>query len=174
METHVKFEAFPYQVSRRLMTTTSYPIPKPLWDAIENVLMVKSKELMKDIASSLRQPEKPLLDAFKAKKHTFHLVEIPDEMEGTHTCQAFVCTKAIAHRCRKPTLLGKTTCPEHEFTKQPALGTKPILRRILTEEGETYFIDNIQNVYTVDYEVVGTFAENKVTLFEIEEEEEYA
>lgn len=54
------------------MTTTSYPVPKPLWDAFENVaFMVKSKELIKDIAKTLKQPEKTLLDAFKAKKHTF-------------------------------------------------------------------------------------------------------
>ena len=155
------------------MTTKSYPIPKPLWDAIENVLMVKSKELIKDIASGLGQPEKPLLEAFKAKKHTFHLLETSDEMEDRHECDVLICTQAVAHRCRKPTLLGRTTCPEHEFVKLPQLGTKPIVQRLITEEGETYFIDNIQNVYTIDYQLVGTFAENKVTLFEIEEEEEY-
>jgi hypothetical protein len=155
------------------MTTASYPIPKPLWDAIENVLMVKSKELIKDIASSLHQSEKPLLDAFKAKKHTFHLIETTEDLEEPHECKMLVCTHAIAHRCRKPTLLGKQVCPEHEFTKQPTLGTKPILKRIVTEEGETYFIDNIQNVYTVDFQVVGTYTEGTVTLFEIDEEEEY-
>lgn len=155
------------------MTTTSYPIPKPLWDALENVLMVKSKELIKDIASSLHQSEKPLLDAFKAKKHGFHLIESGEDLQENHECQNLICTHAVAHRCRKPTLLGKLVCPEHEFTKQPTLGTKPILKRIVTEEGETYFIDNIQNVYTIDFQPVGSFAEGIVTLFEIDEEEEY-
>ncbi len=156
------------------MTTKSYPIPKPLWDAIENVLMVKSRELLKDIASTLGQPEKPLLEAFKAKKHTFHLLESSDDLEDTHECEATLCTHAVAHRCRKATLLGQKVCPEHEFYKAPVLGVKPVLQRIRTHEGETYFIDNIQNVYTVDFQLVGTFSENTVTLFEIEEEVEYA
>jgi len=156
-----------------LMTSPSYPIPKPLWDAIENVLMVKSKELIKDIASSLHQSEKPLMDAFKARKHTFHLIESSDDVEEIHECTSLVCTRAVAHRCRKPTLLGKAVCPEHEFTKQPVLTNKPILKRIETEEGETYFVDNIQNVYTIDFQPVGTYTEGTVTLFDIDEEEEY-
>ena len=156
------------------MTTNSYPIPKPIWDALENVLMVKSKELIKDIASTLRQPEKPLLEAFKAKKHSFHLVDVSEDPHQKFECEAIVCTHAVAHRCRKPTLLHQSYCPEHEFYKAPSLGTKPILNRIQTEDGDTYFIDNIQNVYTIDFQIVGTFAEGKVTLFEIEEEEEYA
>lgn len=155
------------------MSATSYPIPKPLWDALENVLMVKSKELIKEIASSLNQPEKPLLDAFKAKKHTFHLLDF-DESQEYSQCEALVCTHAVAHRCRKATLLGKKVCPEHEFASLPSLGPKPILQRIQTTDNTIYFVDSIQNVYTIDFQHVGTFVDGVLTLFEIEEEEEYA
>lgn len=156
------------------MTTTSYPIPKPLWDALENVLMVKSKELIKDIAQTLNQPEKPLLDAFKAKKHNFHLLEIEDPTEQEFQCQALVCTSAVAHRCRKPVLLGQLICPEHEFYTMPSVESKPVLQRLTTKEGETYFFDDQNQVFNQDYKLVGTFVDNTLTLFQIDDEEEYA
>jgi hypothetical protein len=148
--------------------STSYPIPKPLWDAIENVLLAKSNELIKDIAKSLNQPPRPLLDAFKAKKHTFHLVETAEE--GQTECQALVQDHAVAHRCRKPVLLGQNVCPEHQWWTMPAVSQKPVLRRLKTPEGETYFVDSLQNVYTVDFERIGQLQEdNTIILFEIEE-----
>lgn len=155
------------------MTTKSYPVPKPLWDALENVLAVKSKELIKDIAKALKQPEKPLLDAYKANKPSIHLVDMEDPTDNKFECEAVLCQSAVAHRCRKPVLLGQKVCPEHELWKAPSLGTKPIVQRLKTSEGETYFVDTLMNVYTIDFEQVGTFQDGTLTLFEIEEEEEY-
>lgn len=154
------------------MSAKSYPIPKPLWDAVENVLMVKSKELIKDIAKSLHQSEKPLWEAFKAKKHTFHLLDMEDPTDNKFECEALVCTSAVAHRCRKPVLLGQKVCPEHEFVSQPSLGTKPIVKRIKTDTGETYFMDNQQNVYTEDFERVGILQEDTLVLYTIDDDNE--
>lgn len=152
----------------------SIPVPKPLWDALENVLMVKSRELIKDLAKSLHQPEKPLLDAFKAKKQLVHLVEMDDPTDNKFECEALVCTHAVAHRCRRPVLLGSKVCPEHEHWTMPSVSNKPVLRKVKTEEGETYYVDNLMNVYTIDFQRVGTFQDNKLTVFEISEEEEFA
>jgi hypothetical protein len=152
----------------------SYPMPKPLWDALENVLTVKSKELIKDLAKALKQPEKPLLDAFRAKKQPFHLVELDDPTDNKFECEAFVCQSAVAHRCRKPVVLGTKTCPEHECWTAPSFGSKPVLQRVKTDEGESYFVDSLMNVYTVEFERVGTYVDGVLTLFEIAEEEEFA
>lgn len=156
------------------MTTTSYPIPKPLWDALENVLMVKSKELIKDLASALHQPEKPLLEAFKAKKHSFHLVDFTDPSSDTSLCTALLCDHAVAHRCRKPPLLGKSVCPEHEWTSPPSVPQPLQLQRLVTPDGETYFVDTLTNVYTINFERVGQLQGEALTVFEVSEEEEYA
>ena len=153
---------------------SSYPIPKPLWEALENVLMVKSKELIKDIAKTLNQPDRPLLDAFKAKQHTFHLVDLTDPTDEKFQCDAILTDTAVAHRCRKPVVLGLRRCPDHEHAKQPSLGTKPVLKRIQTEEGEVYFVDSLMNVYTAEFERAGTLQDGCLTLFEIDEEEEIA
>ena len=155
------------------MSAKSYPIPKPLWDAVENVLMVKSKELIKDIAKSLHQSEKPLLEAFKAKKHTFHLVDMDDPTDNKFECEALLCSAAVAHRCRKPVLFGQKVCPEHEFTKEPIVGPKPIVKRMKSPEGQTYFLDKSMHVYTVEMERVGFMENNTLILFEIDEDEEF-
>lgn len=156
------------------MTSSSTPIPKPLWDALENVLMVKSRELIKDIAKTLHQPDKPLLDAFKAKKLQFHLVDLTDPTDGNLQCDALLCGSAVAHRCRKPVLFGKCRCPEHEFHTNPSLGGKPVLQRIETPEGEAYFVDTNNNIFTKDLTLIGHFDGSTITLFDIEEEEEFA
>lgn len=156
------------------MATTSYPIPKPLWDALENVLMVKSKELIKDLALALHQSEKPLLEAFKAKKHSFHLVDFTDPSSEATLCTALVSEHAVAHRCRKPPLLGKSVCPEHEWTPPAAVTQKLQLQRLVLPDGETYFVDTLTNVYTVDFERVGQLQGDTLILFEVSEEEEYA
>jgi uncharacterized protein YpbB len=153
---------------------TSYSIPKPLWDALENVFMVKSKELIKDIAKTLHQPAQPLLEAFKAKQHTFFLQELEDPTEAKFQCEALVCQHAVAHRCRKPVLLGEKVCPEHTLWKAPSLQTKAELRRLEIDTAEVYFVDSLMNVYTADFERVGQLEDDKLVLFEIEEEEEYA
>ena len=156
------------------MTSHSYPVPKPLWDALENVLMVKSKELIKDIAKTLRQPEKPLLDAFKAKKHTFHLIDMNDPTDDRFTCDALVCGEAVAHRCRKAVIMGLSRCPDHEFYKQPSFPNKPILQRLSTNTNDIYFKDNLGNVYNVQYELMGRIEDDVLVLFEIDDEDEYA
>lgn len=156
------------------MSTTTCPVPKPLWDALENVLMVKSKELIKDIAKSLNRSEKPLLEAFKAKKHNFHLVDLSDPTDEKFQCEALLCTSAVAHRCRKAVLFGQRMCPEHEFHTQPSIGSKPVLTRLTTSEGETYFVDSNTNVFSKDLVLVGRFKDGQLTVFEIEEEEEFA
>jgi hypothetical protein len=156
------------------MTTKSIPIPKPLWDALENVLMVKSKELIKDIAKTLNQSEKPLLEAFKAKKHSFHLLDLSDPTDEVFQCQAILCTSAVAHRCRKPVLYGQCLCPAHEFYKAPHLDSKPTLQRLQTETGDVYFINDEGCVYDKDYQRVGTYKDNTLFLFTLDDEEEYA
>jgi hypothetical protein len=156
------------------MTTSSTSIPKPLWDALENVLLVKSRDLMKDIAKTLRQPEKPLLDAFKAKKLSFHLLDLSDPTDGGMQCDALLCTSAVAHRCRKPVIFGQMRCPDHEFHNNPTPGTKPILQRIQTSEGETFFLDSKNNVFTKELVLIGKYEDETLTIFEIDEEEEFA
>lgn len=55
-----------------------------------------------------------------------------------------------------------------------SLGSKPILERVNTPEGETYFVDSLTNVYTVDFERVGMLQGDTLVLFTVDPEEEFA
>jgi hypothetical protein len=151
---------------------TSIPVPKILWDELENALMIKSKELIKDIAKVLRQDEKQLWQEFRSKKKSLHLFDAESSQED-YECTALVCTTPVAHRCRKPVLFGKHVCPEHEYSPHPSdLKSKPQLQRIQTSEkdDETIFVDPLtQQVYSVFYERKGYLQNNKCFVFEIEE-----
>lgn len=154
------------------MTTSpsSIPVPKVIWDELENALMIKSKELIKEIAKVLRQDEKQLWQAFRSKKTQLHLLELDSNQED-YTCTALVCDTPIAHRCRKPVLFGKSVCPDHEyFTVPAALKSKPQLQRIQGNTEEPLFVDSLtQQVYSIFYERKGYLRHNKCIVFEIEE-----
>ena len=134
-------------------TQASIPVPKVLWDELENALMIKSKDLVKEIAKVLRQDEKELWKEFRSRKKNLHLVEL-DSNQEEYECTALVCCKPIAHRCRKPVLFGKPVCPEHEYFTVPAeLKSKPQLHRIMGSSDEPLFVDSLtQQVYSLYYE----------------------
>lgn len=149
---------------------SSIAVPKPFWDELETALMIKSKELIKEIAKVLRQDEKKLLQEFKSHKTQLHLLDLDRDQEEEYECTAIVCTHSVGYRCRQPVLFGKKCCPKHEFFHLSAeLKSKPSLHRIDSEEG-TFFADTLtQQVYSVDYERVGYIQKDKCYIFEVEE-----
>lgn len=143
-------------------------IPKPLWDELENALMIKSKQLISDIARTLRQDEKSLIQEFRSKKTNIFLLELDREEEEEYECPALVSTKKIAHKCRKPRMYAQKFCPEHEFfTMTTELESKPTVQRIASSE-DPLFLDTLtQQVYTIDHERVGYLQNDKCIVFEI-------
>ena len=147
--------------------TPSFPIPKPLWEELENALMIKSKELIFDIAKTLRQDAATLWKEFRAKKGHVFLVENNQETDE-FACSAIVCSSKVAQKCRKPTLFGKSFCPEHEYyVPSEELKKKPQLQRIVSDE--PIFLDCLtQQVYNLEYERVGYMENKKCIVFEVE------
>ena len=147
----------------------SIPVPKLLWDELESALMIKSKELIRDIAKTLRQDESKLLQEFRSKKTSLHLLELDREEEQDYECQALLTSTPIAHRCRKPVAYGKAYCPCHEFFTMPhELASKPRVQRLQGEE--PLFVDRLtRQVFTVDQQRVGYLEKSKCIVFEVEE-----
>ncbi len=147
--------------------TPAFPVPKPLWEELENALMIKSKELILEISKTLRQDSAPLWKEFRAKKGHVFLVDINQESDD-YICNALVCSSKVAHKCRKPSMFGKEYCPEHEhFVLPDELKKRPQLQRIPSEE--PLFLDCLtQQVYNLDYERVGYMENKKCIVFELE------
>lgn len=149
-------------------STPSFPVPKPLWDELENALMIKSKELIQDIAKTLRQDAAPLWKEFRSKSTKLFLVDMNEE-EHDHFCSALLCSTKVAHKCRKPTLFGKQVCPEHEYYVPSAdLKNKPQLQRLVYEEDALFADCLTQQVYNLNYERVGYIQGETCIVFEVE------
>lgn len=149
---------------------STYPVYKHCWDALEAALMAKSRELIKDIAKTLRQDEKVLMTAFREKKKNLYLVEMTDPTEERFQCDALQTTTAVAHRCRKPVMYGERFCPAHRFWTMPDQVThKPELHHIRGPDGETFYLDTLtQQVYNVHYERIGYKQDDKLCIFHVE------
>ena len=156
------------------MLSKSHSVPKPLWDALDSVLQKKAKELIKDIAKACGQPEKKLLDAYRAEKHTVHLLELEDPTDEKFECSAFTCHSRIHTRCRKTVLYGKKYCSEHEFYQTISISSKPVVQRCITDNNDVVFLNKeTSEIYDAHYKKIGLFINNRILLFEIEEEVEY-
>ncbi len=133
----------------------STPVPKVLWDELENALWIRSKELIADIAKTLGQDPKPLLQEFKSKKSNLYLIELERDAEEQFECCALNFSKGVAHKCRRPVLYGSTYCPSHQFFLKPKLcETKPKVQRIQDED--SLFGNTVTSkVYTEEFESTG-------------------
>jgi len=156
----------------------SYAVQRPLWEAMESVIMAQSKRLIKDIAETLGEDEKKLWNAFRLEKTKPYLVDMEEPTNERFMCSAYDTSTAVATICSKPVLYGEPYCPCHRFWEMPAeLKNKTELRRIIVDE-TTYYVATMRdvlnrlNVYTVHNVRVGYMKGDTLVLFDIQEEEE--
>lgn len=152
-----------------MATTTAVPVTRSLWESLEAVLDAQSRILIKDIARSLRQDEKVLLNEYRKDKTTAYLVDMNEPTNEKFQCEALADETTIVKRCRRPVLFGNKRCPEHVTWKEP-YANKPTLRRI-ENDSEIYFVEvhpfgETKTVYNEDHENVGFMENGKVYLFE--------
>jgi hypothetical protein len=154
--------------------TPTYPVSKTLWDAMDSVFSAKSRELIKDIAKTLHQDEKKLLQAFRSKKREAYLVDMTEPTNERFQCSALCPSSKVAKRCLKPVVFGEKYCPNHQSWKEDAIYQSiPSLQRIKTEteEDTLLFVDALTGiVYDDKYVRQGFQTEDNVYIFRIEEE----
>lgn len=152
---------------------TSLPIPKIYWDALQSALQAEVKKLAREVASSLKEPEQPLLKALASEKVSAYLFE--EEGQEFQDIQSMRCqhpapspeNAAIFQICNQPILLGKgNACPLHTHKKKPNIEQLPVLRRIKIDDA-IYLLDSENRIYSPDgFKICGFYKNNKCTLFE--------
>lgn len=130
------------------------PVPSLLWESFEEVLRTNMRILVKDIATTLGQPEAPLLEAIKAQTVRPYLFEegaaaanAELDMRCTHLCQR-PDAPAVLQKCGQPVLWAAATacsgaphrCTEHLYAA--ALPRPAGLPRLLRLEGHALFHDS--------------------------------
>lgn len=98
-------------------STTTYKVPRLLWESFEAVLLAQGKRYVKEMASTLKVSEKELLKRVFPTKDAIKVI-----LHDTHTeslqCQAHILTNAaIAGLCRKPVQLGFEFCAFHSSSR---------------------------------------------------------
>ena len=149
------------------MLTRGAPVPEVIWSSLESVLHANMYRLAKDIATTLRQPEAPLLQALK--KDTIRPYIFEDDTEIDMRCDA-LCLKPEAPKfyqpCGQAILWGDgRRCAEHAYSTKLTYSL-PKLRRLKDQE-EPYFVSEDDTVYNAEYEVVGRYNSGRLIRFRI-------
>jgi hypothetical protein len=153
---------------------TTLPIPKIYWDVLQSALQTKVKRLAKEIASSIGQPEQPLLKALVTEKVSVYLfeeegsefIDLPS-MRCKHYRQ-IPENPLVVCACNQPVLLGDTACLLHKNKELQPL-TLPIIREVRdTETGISYWIDSENTVRDKkDMSLIGSYSNKRIILFSI-------
>jgi len=152
------------------------PIPAILWSSLEDVLSTNMRLFAKDIAKTLGRPEGPLLQALNAEKIRPYIFEPSEETKEIDMCCKVMCVKPDApfflQRCGHPIVWCSRVqrCMEHQSCMAtPNTSRLPVLRRL--EHPTPLYLAEDCVVYSAENIAVGYYAENVLTLFEIDEPE---
>jgi len=163
----------------------SLPIPRILWDSFEATLTAQVNLLVKDIATTLDRPAKPLLDAIKKDKVTAYLWEEPaHELLELNEMRCEAHTRhpenlSIICDCRQPIVWsgqshGARRCAEHLHIKEIHISSSLIsLKPILINDMTYYLREDVstkpQEILNVQMKLVGWYEDSVATLFIKEE-----
>jgi hypothetical protein len=127
--------------------------------------------LAKDIATTLRQPEAPLLQALKQSPIRPYIFEASDETEIDMRCDA-LCLKPSAPKfyqsCGQAILWGGgRRCAEHAYSTKTTYSLPKLWR--LKDQEEPYFVSEDDTVYNAEYEAVGHYnrKNSRLTIFKV-------
>ncbi len=157
-------------------TMTAIPIPKIYWESFQGALNAKIKRLARDIASSLKQNEQPLLKALATEKVTAYLFdEDGQELQDIQSmrCKHYTTTEenpAILKVCNQPILLGKgSACPFHTGRKKMPIESLPVLKKVKIDDS-FYLLDSENILYTMEeYKPCGRMIGSQYILFQYNE-----
>lgn len=152
---------------------TTIPIPKLYWDTFQLTLQAKVKRLVKDIASTLCESERPLVKALSTETVSAYLFE-EDGSEmvdlASMRCRHLKPhpeNAALEQRCRQPVILGKTACLEHELRGTTTLAKASLCLKTLRDpDGNTYFLDK-ETVLNSELECVGVYSNDVLRMFRV-------
>lgn len=151
--------------------TLAAPVPSLLWDTFEEALRLNVRRLAKDIATTLGQPDAPLLQALlkapagTVRPYLFEEDGAAAEKEVDMRCD-YLCQRPEAPRflqpCRQPVVwVGAESCcrcSEHLYSRQVKPGTLPVLEALESCESDAaLYVGPDEVVYTAEYEPCGRY-----------------
>ena len=153
--------------------SSSYAIPKILWESLESALYAESRNLVRNIADTLHVPQSDLLKAVFPTKEDFKVT-----LYDTDSCRECLATEEhplnndLAIRCRNPVFPGETFCKQHKYTRnslqlriEPAISWTPLK---VPPELPPLWTDGTGAVFNVKREQVGYLQEDTLIMIDID------
>ena len=150
------------------------PLPKIIYNTLEDVLEAQIRRLVGDIAQNLGVDPKPLIQSIMKEKVSCYLFEESVEDYDLHTarCKSY---ELIHHSnnnlyvpCKKPIVYTKDYCVDHLKNHLDVPKTENILDTLIVENTR-YYVDKFKKVYSLDFKKVGLYFPNdeKILLFKV-------
>jgi len=117
------------------MDKSTFKVPRLLWESFESTLLAEGKRFVRDIAKTLKVPEKELIKRVFPTNDALH-VHLHDTHTETLDCMAFTeaSSSEVARRCRHPVQLGTEYCLAHA-TRRPLFLPAPPIRKLQDHPG---------------------------------------
>ncbi len=154
--------------------TSSYTVPRVLWESLESALYAESRNYVRNIADTLHIPQAELLKAVFPSKEAFKVALYDTEScRECHATEQHPLNNDIAIRCRKAVFPGETFCSAHKYTRnslqlkiEPPIVWTPIK---VPPELPPLWTDGNGGVFNVKREQVGYLHEDTLVMIDITE-----
>jgi len=150
------------------MDVNRIPLPRIIYDTIENVLEAHIRRLAVDIAKTLDVDVKPLLQELKKDKVYAYILD-DSCIEDIHTlqCKAYVKTKNIYAPCDQPLVYKKDFCVTHleKHIVKDDIKNNEVLY-VLYQDNIKYYYDINNKVYDSDFNKIGIYNASTKTIIE--------
>lgn len=139
--------------------TTRIPLPKIIYETIEDVLEAYTRRLAIDIAKTLHVNEKLLLNELKKQKITAYLYEeINSKDIYDSRCNSFEKNGSLYVPCEEPIVYTENFCTKHMITHitKEELKEYDALYRLYYNDMK-YYCDKKNIVYDMMYRPIGSY-----------------
>jgi hypothetical protein len=148
------------------------PLPKIIYNTLEDVLEAQIRRLVGDIAQSLSVDPKPLMQSIMKEKVSCYIFEESVEDYDLHTARCKSYELVVYNNnhlyiiCKKPIVYTKEYCVDHLKNHVAAPNTENVLDTLVVED-KKYYVDKFKKVYSLDFKKIGLYfpEHEKVLIF---------
>lgn len=139
---------------------TLVPIPRAIYESIQDVLQYQIDSLARDIAKTLDVNEKILLHEIRKEKIGIYLID--NDCDLDIKCKSYVNKNGhIYIRCDEPVIYNTNLCPTHSVhpIHFETIQHHTYVSNIVINDTK-YYIDTMNKVYDEDLNPVGIYKRN--------------
>lgn len=146
---------------------TKVPIPRTIYESIQDVLQSQIDSLARDIAKTLDVNEKILLHEVRKEKIGIYLHD--DDCDIDTKCKSYVNKNGYIYtKCDEPVIYNSSLCPKHSIHPIYFESIKlNICVSTIVINDIKYYIDNKNKLYDEELNLIGVYNKrlNKLIVF---------